>query len=125
SGKSTTARLALALSSLDGGEVRLLGEPWSGIREPRRRRLRRRISVVYQDPLSSFDPRWTVERILRDALPADLPRSARAGRIRELLTQVGLSPEVLSRFPLTMSGGQRQRVSIARALAPRPDVIVL
>jgi peptide/nickel transport system ATP-binding protein len=125
SGKSTTARLALALSELDGGEVRLLGQPWSAIPERKRRRLRRRISVVYQDPLSSFDPRWTVERILLDALPADTARAARLPRLRELLAQVGLGEEVLSRFPLTLSGGQRQRVSIARALAPRPAVIVL
>jgi peptide/nickel transport system ATP-binding protein len=125
SGKSTTAWLALALSELDGGEVRLLGQPWSAIPERKRRRLRRRISVVYQDPLSSFDPRWTVERILLDALPADTARAARLPRVRELLAQVGLGEEALPRFPLTLSGGQRQRVAIARALAPRPAVIVL
>jgi peptide/nickel transport system ATP-binding protein len=89
--------------------------------------LRRRISVVYQDPLSSFDPRWTVERILLDALRDEAFATAdgRATRLRELLAQVGLGEEVLPRFPLRLSGGQRQRVAIARALAPRPDVIVL
>jgi len=127
SGKSTTARLVLGLEALDSGTVRLLGRDWSGIPERKRRRLRPRISVVSQDPLSSFDPRWNVERILVDALPRPEFRSAAARRARtiELLGFVGLGPEVLDRFPLRLSGGQRQRVAIARALAPRPSVIVL
>ena len=126
SGKSTTAKLALGLESLDGGTVRLLGEEWSALPERRRRRLRPRISVVYQDPLSSFDPRWNVERILLDALRnSGVPARARRARVLELLEQVGLSADVLQRFPLKLSGGQRQRVAIARALAPRPSVIVL
>ncbi|WP_348786562.1 ABC transporter ATP-binding protein [Leifsonia sp. NPDC080035] len=127
SGKSTTARLALGLESLDGGTVTLLGHEFSALPERRRRALRGRISVVYQDPLSSFDPRWTVERILVDALRGERFRSAAArdARVRELLGQVGLPESALPRFPLRLSGGQRQRVAIARALAPRPDVIVL
>jgi len=127
SGKSTTARLVLGLETLDGGTVRLLGRDWSGIPERRRRPLRPRISVVSQDPLSSFDPRWNVERILVDALPASDHRGAVAKRARaiELLGFVGLGPEVLNRFPLRLSGGQRQRVAIARALATGPSVIVL
>ncbi len=127
SGKSTTARLALGLERLDGGEVRLLGHAWSTLSEGRRRALRRRIAVVSQDPLSSFDPRWNVERILLDALRGERSASAaaRRDRMRELLQQVGLPEAVLARFPLRLSGGQRQRVAIARALARRPDVIVL
>jgi len=127
SGKSTTARLVLGLETLDRGTVRLLGQDWTGIPERRRRPLRPRISVVSQDPLSSFDPRWNVERILVDALPASDHRGASAKRARavELLGFVGLGPEVLDRFPLRLSGGQRQRVAIARALATRPSVIVL
>src|SRR5690606_9900427 len=120
SGKSTTARLALALERADAGEVRLLGQDWTGLKESRRRHLRREISVVYQDPLSSFDPRWDVERILTDAVGrTELPsRAARRERVTELLALVGLTPAVLGRSPLTLSGGQRQRVAIARALAP-------
>ncbi|WP_314149530.1 ABC transporter ATP-binding protein [uncultured Leifsonia sp.] len=127
SGKSTTARLALGLERLDGGAVSLLGHDFSSASERRRRALRRRISVVYQDPLSSFDPRWSVERILLDALRGErfTTAAARDARVRELLEQVGLTDAVLPRFPLRLSGGQRQRVAIARALAPRPDVIVL
>jgi peptide/nickel transport system ATP-binding protein len=127
SGKSTTARLVLGLEKLDGGTVRLLGQRWSDLPERTRRRLRPRISVVSQDPLSSFDPRWNVERILVDALPRPEYRGSAARRARaiELLGFVGLGPEVLDRFPLRLSGGQRQRVAVARALAPRPSVIVL
>ncbi|WP_394771565.1 dipeptide ABC transporter ATP-binding protein [Lacisediminihabitans sp.] len=127
SGKSTTARLALALTRPDGGSVTLLGRNWTTIAEPRRRALRGRISVVYQDPLSSFDPRWNAERILLDSLPAELDgdRPARRVRVRELAGLVGLPEDVLRRFPLQLSGGQRQRIAIARALAPSPSVIVL
>ena len=126
SGKTTTARMALALTEPDEGTVHLLGQPWSELTEKERRSRRRRISVVYQDPLSSFDPRWTVRRILADALPAERYPDAKArdARVRELLDDVGLSSEQLDRRPLLLSGGQRQRVAIARALAPEPSLIV-
>jgi peptide/nickel transport system ATP-binding protein len=125
SGKSTTAKLALGLEQLDEGTVTLRGEPWAPLRESKRRARRRLVSVVDQDPLSSFDPRWNVGRILLDAVPRHVRGTARIELVRELLAQVGLSEDVLGRFPLRMSGGQRQRVAIARALAPRPAVIVL
>jgi len=126
SGKSTTARLVLALTAPDAGEVTLLGEAWSTVPEPRRRARRSSIAVVQQDPLSSFDPRWDVERILLDSLPAGHgDRAVRARRVRELLEQVGLGEEVLPRSPLRLSGGQRQRVAIARALGSEPSVLVL
>src|SRR5690606_22751890 len=125
SGKATTARLVLALEHPDAGEVRLAGRPWTGLRESLRRPERHRIAVVSQDPLSSFDPRWTVERILRDALDGALRAPERTARIRQLLGFVALGDEVLGRLPLTLSGGQRQRVAIARALARQPELIVL
>ncbi|MFC4244924.1 dipeptide ABC transporter ATP-binding protein [Gryllotalpicola reticulitermitis] len=127
SGKTTVARLALAITGADGGRVLIDGEPWSDVPERTRRPRRRLITTVYQDPLSSFDPRWTVEKILHDAIPADgayRGRSARAARALELLQLVDLGAEHLDRRPLLLSGGQRQRVAIARALAPEPDVIV-
>ncbi|MBM7026729.1 ABC transporter ATP-binding protein, partial [Clavibacter zhangzhiyongii] len=125
SGKTTVARLLLALEEPDAGDVTLDGAPWSGIPERERRARRPRVGAVYQDPLASFDPRWSVERILRDAL-------AVAGRARAdafdspstLLAQVGLDPAILPRRPARLSGGQRQRVAIARALAARPEVLV-
>jgi peptide/nickel transport system ATP-binding protein len=126
SGKTTTAQLALALLTPDEGTVRLGGAPWSEVTEAQRRPRRRQISVIYQDPLGSFDPRWTVGRIVEDAVPAELypERAARRQRAARLLADVGLSDEHLDRRPLLLSGGQRQRVAIARALAPEPSLIV-
>jgi peptide/nickel transport system ATP-binding protein len=122
SGKTTTGRIVLAVTSPDEGEVRLHGQPWTTLRESERRARRQHVGVVYQDPLSSFDPRWTVRRILTDALPAR--HSNGSARLRELLQLVGLSDDMLDRRPLLLSGGQRQRVAIARALAPEPEIIV-
>ncbi len=125
SGKSTTARLALALDQPDSGSVLLDGKPWSGIPERERRVRRPRIQVIYQDPLSSFDPRFTVRQLLGQSLArVDHDRSDRRRRMLELLDLVGLAAPMLERRPLQMSGGQRQRVAIARALSTNPEVIV-
>jgi peptide/nickel transport system ATP-binding protein len=104
SGKSTLARLLLGFERPDAGEVTT--------ERPLRMRL------VPQDPLSTFDPRHTVERTLRNARRGDAPAPA------ELLARVGLPAGLLGRAPASLSGGQRQRVAIARALAARPDVLV-
>jgi peptide/nickel transport system ATP-binding protein len=127
SGKTTTSRIALALAEPEEGRVLLNGKPWTGLKEKQRRGRRSEISVVYQDPLSSFDPRWSVSRILDDSLPREkyATTAARQARIGELLAQVGLEEEHRDRRPLQLSGGQRQRVAIARALGPEPAVIVL
>ncbi|WP_445443921.1 dipeptide ABC transporter ATP-binding protein [Clavibacter sp. km1a] len=125
SGKTTVARLLLALEEPDAGDVTLDGEPWSGIPERARRSRRPRVGAVYQDPLASFDPRWSVDRILRDALAVAGPPGVDAfDSPGTLLAQVGLDPALLARRPARLSGGQRQRVAIARALAARPDVLI-
>jgi peptide/nickel transport system ATP-binding protein len=127
SGKSTVARIALSLVTPDDGDVRFGGGEWSTASGKEQRRIRQRIAVVYQDPLSSFDPRWTVSRILRDAVALGDPRNADRSqdRVVELLEMVGLSPNVAGTLPVRLSGGQRQRVAIARALATNPEVVVL
>jgi peptide/nickel transport system ATP-binding protein len=125
SGKSTLARLVLGLEDPDAGSVLLDGQPWSGVPERRRRPRRGLVQAVYQDPLSSFDPRARVGAILREALALNgVPRGQRADRAEELAQQVGLDGHLLRRRPIALSGGQRQRVAIARALARRPRLLV-
>ncbi len=138
SGKSTTASMALGFVAPDAGTVLLDGRPWSELSVAGRRSRRREVTAVYQDPLSSFDPRWTGRRILTDALDAaSAPGPFASGRVRKAhraqlderadhwARLVGLAPEHLAKHPLRLSGGQRQRLAIARALAPEPKVVVL
>jgi peptide/nickel transport system ATP-binding protein len=126
SGKTTLGRVALALQPPDHGELRFEGQPWSRLSESARRPLRSRIQTIVQDPLGSFDPRYTVERIIEQPLRlrGDLGRKARRDRIAELIDLVSLPSELLARWPAALSGGQRQRVSIAQALASEPDLLV-
>lgn len=123
SGKTTVARLVLALDRPDAGSVRLLGHDWTGMTERERRSLRPRIGAIYQDALSSLDPRLTVGAILADAITAGRSRAA-SEEVSRLMAQVGLPAELVRRRPRQLSGGERQRLSIARAIAPRPDVLV-
>lgn len=126
SGKTTTAAMVLGLVEPDSGEVRVLGQPWSRRSEAERRPVRGRLQLVPQDPLGSFDPRYTVETVISEALGVPGRRTVRGerDRIRELLGLVGLDPSVAERRPRELSGGQRQRVAIARAIAPEPDLLV-
>ncbi|HEX9999576.1 MAG TPA: ABC transporter ATP-binding protein [Actinoplanes sp.] len=117
SGKSTVAQLLFGLTTPTCGTVAFEGAPWTGLPERRRRPRRRRLQLISQDPLSAFDPRWTVGRIVAEALPRRTP-------VAPLLERVGLGADVLDRYPRQLSGGQRQRVAIARALAPRPSLII-
>ncbi|MDY0926497.1 dipeptide ABC transporter ATP-binding protein [Pantoea trifolii] len=127
SGKTTLSRIALALETPDSGEVLFAGQPWSHTSAADQRAIRRQIAVVYQDPLSSFDPRWRVADILLDAIALDrhAPTQTPRERAISLLQSVGLGAEHLTQWPARMSGGQRQRVAIARAIATHPKVIVL
>jgi peptide/nickel transport system ATP-binding protein len=128
SGKTTVARIVLGLTEPETGSVELAGSAWSGVPERVRRDRRSTIGFVAQDPLSSFDPRHRVERLLRDGLRlrADGTGDATDERVQAaaLLEQVGLPIGTLSRHPRELSGGQRQRVAIARALAARPRLLV-
>jgi len=125
SGKTTVARIVLGLVTPDAGEVILAGHRWSGIGEAQRRRLRHEVQLIAQDPLGSFDPRYTVGQIIGESLDAARIQGAeRRARVFEVLDQVRLGPQFLDRHPRSLSGGQRQRVSIARALAPRPQLLV-
>jgi peptide/nickel transport system ATP-binding protein len=100
------------------------GQDFAALPQAQRRVERRRVQVVFQDPLASFDPRYTVRRVLDEALAVAGEDTAGGRAARQLLQWVQLPPDVLDRRPIELSGGQRQRVAIARALAPRPEVLV-
>ena len=127
SGKTTTVRLLLGLEQPDAGEIVIGDESVRSHSRGQWRSLRRHLQLVYQNPFTSLDPTWRVERIVRE--PLDRfgvgDKAERRDRVREALHAVGLPEPVLSRRPVHLSGGQRQRVAIARALVLRPDVVVL
>ncbi len=123
SGKSTLLRILCALDHPTSGSVRFAGQEIAGRPERSLRFLRRQLQVVFQDPMSALDPRMRVRDIIAEPLLAQRQEGVRQ-RVPELLADVGLSPDAADRFPHQFSGGQRQRISIARALAPRPTVLV-
>ena len=126
-GKTTLARMLLRLIEPDAGEIRFAGEDWLAARGSQMRAFRRRMQIVFQDPMASLDPRMRVEAIVGEPLEIHEPqlsRPARRARIAETLNAVGLDAEALRRFPHEFSGGQRQRIGIARALILRPELIV-
>lgn len=125
SGKSTIARMVMGMETPDSGDIHLQGEPWSTVSERERRPRRVLMQSIYQDPLSSFDPRWTAGKTLFEALElAGVSAQERRGSAIELLRQVGLPEQHLERRPQELSGGQRQRIAIARALALRPQILI-
>ncbi|MFV2093108.1 MAG: ABC transporter ATP-binding protein [Hyphomicrobiales bacterium] len=127
SGKSTFARLVVGLEKPDVGVVRIDGEDLFAASSSRLRLLRRRLSMVFQDPYGSLDPRQRISRIIDEplrGLERRLGRSERLARVEAMTKSVGLRPEILSRYPHEFSGGQRQRIAIARALVTEPELIV-
>jgi oligopeptide transport system ATP-binding protein len=125
-GKSTVARAVLRLIEPTAGTVTFDGVDVGDLGKRDLRRLRARMQIVFQDPVSSLDPRMTVGTIVAE--PLDVAgtgtRASRRERVGDLLDRVGLDSSFARRYPHQFSGGQRQRVGIARALAPGPDLII-
>ncbi len=126
-GKSTLARLLMGLERPDRGEVLFEGRPMSELDRQGRIRLYRTVQMVFQDPPSAVNPRATVGQIIAEPLGplCGLRGDALRARVHELLRMVQLSEHDHDRRPQQMSGGQLQRVCIARALGPRPQLMVL
>ncbi len=125
-GKTTLLREILELSRPQQGAVSVLGRDVATLDAGQRRELRRRIQVVFQNPMAALDPRLPVADILAEPLRLiGLSRGDIRQRIGELLDVVGLRPELAGRFPQQLSAGERQRVGIARALATEPEILLL
>jgi oligopeptide/dipeptide ABC transporter ATP-binding protein len=125
-GKTTTGRTILRLIEPTSGEIRFEGRDVNSMGTSELRALRREMQIIFQDPVSSLNPRMTVGAIIREGLTIHrLAEGAAAdARVRQLLQEVGLRPEYATRYPHEFSGGQRQRIGIARALSVEPKFIV-
>ena len=126
-GKSTLGRLLLRLIEPSAGKVYFEDQDLTGMDGRQMRRMRAKMQMIFQDPYGSLSPRRTIADIVAE--PMDVFGLVKSGRQRrervaELLTQVGLSPSVMDRFPRQFSGGQRQRIGIARAISVNPAFIV-
>ncbi len=127
SGKSTLGRIALRLIPPDEGHVRVLGQDLAALPPAALRALRRDMQMVFQDPVSSLDPRMRIGDIVAEPLDAHrlLPdRATRERRIADLLASAGLDPKRAADLPGRFSGGQRQRIGILRAFGPEPALVV-
>ncbi len=130
SGKSTLTRCLLGLERVDAGRILYRGQDIAALDAAARRRQAARVQVVFQDPQASMNPRMRVHDVVAEGMlihqdSLGLDAAARSAEVLRLLQHVGLGAEHLHRYPHELSGGQRQRVCIARALAVRPECLIL
>lgn len=126
SGKTTLGRSLLRLIEPSEGQTLFEGKDLNGMNTSEMRKIRRRMQIIFQDPVSSLNPRLKVGAIVGEGLVAHRIGTAgeRRDRVASLLEEVGLQTDHMNRFPHEFSGGQRQRIGIARALALEPEFIV-
>lgn len=126
SGKTTTARMLLKIIEPTSGLIRYEGKDVASLSRAETRDFRQKVQPIFQDPYSSLNPMFTIERLISEPLEFYKRGSGsdRRKRVRQLLDDVALPQSMLRRYPSELSGGQRQRVAIARALALSPELIV-
>ena len=125
-GKSTLGRLILRLEEPTAGNIFYGGKDITRLRRERLRRLREEMQIIFQDPYSSLNPRYTVEQLIKEPLVIHKKgsREFMRDRVDQLTEEVGLKEEHLGRYPHEFSGGQRQRIGIARALSLNPRLLI-
>ncbi|MCR6646063.1 MAG: ATP-binding cassette domain-containing protein [Terricaulis sp.] len=126
-GKSTLGRAIINLIKPTAGSVIWQGKDIAQFSREEMRPLRRDLQIIFQDPLSSHNPRMTIGRIIAEPLEVFFPEwdeAKRMAEVREIMGKVGLNPELIGRYPHELSGGQCQRVSIARAMILKPKLVV-
>jgi oligopeptide/dipeptide ABC transporter ATP-binding protein len=126
-GKSTLARAVVQLLPRNAGEVTFLGRNLLPSEREAIRKSRQDLQIVFQDPLASLDPRMTLGASIAEPLLAFEPllkRDQREERVKEMMKQVGLDPDLINRYPHELSGGQNQRVGVARAMILKPKLVV-
>ena len=128
SGKTTIGRLAIGLETLTKGSVTFDGVKLSELKPEELRRMRKKMQVIFQDPMASLNPRMTLGNAIKQGLKVHYPEKAEQHRdmVLEIFEKVGLAPALFfyDKFPHQISGGQRQRVVIARALITRPELVL-
>lgn len=124
-GKTTLGRTLVGLEKIHEGRIWFQGRNLAGLSRKELRALRRKIQIIFQDPLSSLNPRMNVLDIVTEGMSEfKLIRGNREEAARGILKDVGLDADALYRYPHEFSGGQRQRINIARAISLKPDFIV-
>ena len=125
-GKSTLTRAIMQLQPLTSGSITLDGVNLTALSPAQVRKRRLDFQMVFQDPYASLNPRFSIFSTLLEALSqrSPIPRAEREQAVAELMQRVGLSPEHMYKYPHEFSGGQRQRIAIARAIAPRPALLL-